>query len=419
MFLVDKEKNLWLGFGEVAEQKEAGGASLGILRNPPPLFIKKPSAGAQEHRAERYKGLAAARSILIREGKKHFPDVPTKYHRTTLCKHALTGNFVSVLKNKKTYKSFYDGLQTCGSVWTCPVCAAKVQEKRRIEIALGVDYFYRIGKQAVMITFTFPHQKFMGLLDLLLKQREAFKALRKGKNFDYFNKQNGYEGLIRSLEITYGLDHGWHPHTHELWFICSDVDQKAFIEYIKDKWKRACIKAGLLDENDPKQLEAFYEYSINIQFNCRASDYLAKTDNKDNLKSYWGVDREMAKATSKTAKKQKNGRKGMHPFQLAIDNHHNLFIEYVDAIKKTLSRQIFWSRYLKEKVGLLDKTDEEHANEEEKETDIFLLINKEEWYAIRKQEKRADVLSRAENVDEAEDLRSFILKIVEDNLQNE
>ena len=32
-----------------------------------------------------------------------------------------------------------------------------------------------------MVTFTFPHQKHMPLLELLLKQRQAFTYLRKGK----------------------------------------------------------------------------------------------------------------------------------------------------------------------------------------------------------------------------------------------
>ena len=119
-----------------------------------------------------------------------------------------------------------------------------------------------------------------------------------------------------------------------------------------------CVRAGLVDETDKKQVKAFDDYAVDVKFNCKASDYLAKTDHKDNLKSYWGADREIAKASSKTSKKE---GKGMHPFQLAIDNKKDLFIEYVEAIRG--KAQLFWSRGLKNKVGIVEKTDEELAEE--------------------------------------------------------
>ncbi len=119
-----------------------------------------------------------------------------------------------------------------------------------------------------------------------------------------------------------------------------------------------CVRAGLVEPTDTKQIKAFDDYAVDIKFNCKASDYLAKTDHKDNLKSYWGADREIAKASSKTSKKE---GKGMHPFQLAIDNKKDLFIEYVEAIRG--KAQLFWSRGLKNKVGIVEKTDEELAEE--------------------------------------------------------
>ena len=38
---------------------------------------------------------------------------------------------VQVWKSKNHKTASYGGLQTCGSVWTCPVCGAKVVERRR------------------------------------------------------------------------------------------------------------------------------------------------------------------------------------------------------------------------------------------------------------------------------------------------
>ena len=42
---------------------------------------------------------------------------------------------VQVWKSKNHKTASYGGLQTCGSVWTCPVCGAKVVERRRGDTA--------------------------------------------------------------------------------------------------------------------------------------------------------------------------------------------------------------------------------------------------------------------------------------------
>lgn len=399
---------------EVGNQpKEAGTADLGILRNvPPPDQLGWSKTDAQTQRKDRYKALSAVRSILIGEGLKQFPNLPTKYHRSTLCKHSLTGAEVAVFLSTEHGKAFFEGLQTCGNVWTCPVCAAKVQERRRLEIAQGMEYFYSVGgRQSVMVTFTFPHKKLMKLKDLLTKQAEAFKFFRKGKQWDKFKDKCSFEGLIRSLEVTYGQN-GWHPHTHELWFVEDSIDQQEFLEFIKKRWLACCVRSGLVDPTDTKQVKAFDDYAVDIKFNCKASDYLAKTDHKDNLKSYWGADREIAKASSKTSKKE---GKGMHPFQLAIDNKKDLFIEYVEAIRG--KAQLFWSRGLKNKVGIVEKTDEELAEEKNDNAEIVEMITKPEWFIIRAKEKRAQILNTAEN--NPTEIRSFILKIVKDNFKNE
>ena len=102
-------------------------------------------------------------------------------------------------------------------------------------------------------------------------------------------------------------------------------------------------------------------------------------------------------------------------FQLPpiVDNKYDLFIEYVDAIRG--KAQLFWSRGLKSKVGIDDKTDEELAKEKEDNADIITMISKPEWFIIRKKEKRAEVLDVAEN--EPKNIRSFIFGIVEDNIK--
>ncbi|MFM9718814.1 hypothetical protein ACKI15_46290, partial [Streptomyces galilaeus] len=70
------------------------------------------------------------------------------------------------------------GLAVCGSVWSCPVCAAKIQERRRVEIAQGFDWAYANNKKIIMVTFTIPHYVNQRLAELITKMREAFSGLR-------------------------------------------------------------------------------------------------------------------------------------------------------------------------------------------------------------------------------------------------
>ena len=357
----------------------------------PPLGNKAKSAttsiaqtlAIQGIRAKRYELLAVSRDILNDAGIKKNLKYAMDYHRTAKCKFVVHGSAVGVLKSKTYNRAFYNGLQTCGSVWTCPVCASKIQEKRRGEVAKAVDYFYSNNYQAVLITFTFSHKR-TDILELLLKQfADALKKLRKGKQWDNFKKRVDFKGLIRSLEVTHSENNGFHPHTHELWFLDKNVNQKEFIAFVQKRWLSACKRAGLFKDGD--NLKNFLKRSIDVKFNCRASDYLNKQDSS----FHWGVDREIAKGASK---------KGKHPFYFLEENTprtRQLFLEFADAIKG--KSQLFWSRGLKNLVGINDKTDEELAEEETDNADNLGLLTLTQWHIIRTLNIRAQVLDIAEN----------------------
>ena len=115
-----------------------------------------------------------------------------------------------------------------------------------------------------------------------------------------------------------------------------ELEQAEFKEWLQNRWLNVCSKSGLVDINDDDKVDAFIKHSLDVKFNCSTSDYLAKFDDKAN----WGVDREIAKASSKNSKKN-----GMHPFELAHKGYSQLFIEYTEAIKG--KAQLFWSRDLK------------------------------------------------------------------------
>jgi hypothetical protein len=340
----------------------------------------------REKRAERYRIQGIARILFGREGHRKKLEHPFNYHRTAKCLHTRIGE-VDVKLSKEHKKAFYTGLAVCGSVWSCPVCTAKIQERRRLEISKGMDKAYESGLKCVMVTLTFPHMSFQKLDDLMERQRDALKKLRSGNPWSKVKAKAGFKGLIRSLELTYG-ENGWHPHTHEIWIMDSTTNAEWLEKEILKRWESACKRAGLLDES---KVEAFRKHAVDVKDNASNSDYLAKQDDSN----HWGADREIAKASTKSGKK-----KGVHPFQFLVefDNGNEesgeRWIEYSKVMKG--KRQIFWSHGLKDWAELDEKTDEELALEQEDSADSLGLLTKDQWSIVLKHDARAIILNCAE-----------------------
>jgi len=355
-------------------------------------------------RKERYALGRIARGIYAAEGSRLGFEYILNYHRTASCSY-VNHTEVDVQKSFEHQKCFLTGVATCGSVWTCPTCAAKIQERRRVEIAHGMEYFYYRTinpKQAAMITFTFSHSFGDDLADMLERQKLAFAGLRSGAVWKRFKEVFGFEGLIKSLEVTYGSN-GYHPHTHELWFIDKELNRDVIEDYLIakfrakkdheyrdfllsisseevfkylliDRWEHYCKKHDLIGDN----LLHFRNRSIDVKFNARNSDYLAKQDDS----SHWGVDREMAKSSSKLGKS-----KGLHPFcfltkfdETGNTKWSKLWLEYSKCFAG--KSQIFWSQRLKDKVGIDDLKDEEIAARNE--DDVYTVYNiGADWRRVR------------------------------------
>lgn len=353
---------------------------------PPSLRAK-----LQGDRAMRYELLSSARALFLHEGKKADLEHPHDWHRTAKCKWINVGGFVGVHASREHSSAFYSGIMTCGSVWACPICAAKVQERRREEVSQAVAWADSEGLQSAMVTLTFPHYQWQNLKDLLSQQADALHRLRAGAPWKRFKDATGYEGLIRSLELTIGVN-GWHPHTHELWFIKDDVSADAMKDRILERWRNCCARAGLLDLKNAAQVKAFDAHAVDVKGHCRASDYLAKQDDS----RHWGVDSEIAKASTKQGR-----AKGQHPFRLlALAQEGDKkagakFVEYADSLKG--KRQLFWSAGLKKKVKVEEISDEEVAEQKRDKADLLGYLTPFDWKLIRATGKRAQVLDVAES----------------------
>lgn len=373
--------------------------------SPPPFFIPEnaPVVGpdraadtekiniVQGIRAERYALLSTARTLISAAGRTKGLEFGHNLHRTAKCKFIRHGgDYVCVHKDQAHNKAFFSNLVTCGSVWSCPVCAAKIQERRREEIAKSIDWAYQNDFQPVLVTLTFPHKSWQKLRALLDQQADALKRLRQGSPWQRFKDDVNFQGMIRSLELTHGAN-GWHPHTHELWFVKKDAEADYIKAEIIKRWAAACVKSGLLDDKNIEQMDAFFAHAVDVKGHCSASDYLAKQDDS----RHWGADREMAKASSKAGK-----AKGKHAFGLLADaktdrRSGRLYMVYIMAMRG--KRQIYWSQGLKKTVGIGEVSDEQLAEEQREPADLLGHINDEDWSLIRSVGARAAVLDAAES----------------------
>ncbi len=329
-------------------------------------------------RAERFALQAVARSILGKD------------HRTSKCMaRKAPKQEIQVLRSKEHGKAHYKGLYVCARLWACPICAAKISERRRLELVDALAVAKTKGLHVKLLTLTAPHGMGDDVNALLASIKKAWRSTtsnRAGKNL---RKLLGIRGTIRALEVTYGQN-GFHPHLHVLLFLDQDATNNAVERLFCPLWQDACVKAGL-----PRPSDAH---------GCRADDgsYAAKYASK------WGLESEMTKSHTK------RGKAGsMSPWdflRVVLDDgedaakYRALFKVYTDAFHG--QRQLHWSTGLKALLQVNEATDEELAVTETDEAILLATLSTPQWRAIMHARAQAAVLDIAE--DNPEQLPAFV-----------
>lgn len=313
-------------------------------------------------------------------------------HRVKACVRRITNvnGDVAILRSQTNDKCHFGGLQTCGSVWACPVCAAKISERRKLEVRQALDTHLAAGGGLEMITLTFPHARTDVLASLMAQLREAMRILKASRPYRNIRKMFEPLGSIRALEVTWGEANGWHPHFHEVWFFPQPltVAQRRSVKNLMfSGWSAACVAVGFPAPNRKR--------GVHIQPAESAADYIAKFGNEPR----W----EAASELTKQHVKKSRDSKGRTPFDLLRDYADGnkragaLFAEYVDAFFGF--RQLFWSKGLKAAFGIDQMTDEEIAAAQDDKAKLVCRLQVDDWKRILRMafDARATVLSLAEN----------------------
>lgn len=109
--------------------------------------------------------------------------------------------------------SHLSGTETCGSIWACPVCSAKIRNHRAEEIAKALAGHISAGGGALLVTLTLPHQAGDALRRTVELVSSGFREINSGRAYKDDHDTFGILGHIRAFEVTHGVN-GWHPHLH-------------------------------------------------------------------------------------------------------------------------------------------------------------------------------------------------------------
>lgn len=315
---------------------------------------------------------------------------------------------VDIVKSSSLKKASYKNLMACGSVWNCPVCAAKISERRRIELKLALNVARSKNWGIHFVTLTVPHGIGDDLSGILSSMQGAVRRLSSGKysiksTLKKIDSQNEIYGFIRAKEVTHGKKNGFHPHIHMIVFTDANLKSSALETIYKKSWANSCRLAGLPTPSDI--------HGCTVKDGSFASEYISK----------WGIEDEMTKANSKVSK-----NKGVTPFGLlrcyldgddeySQEDARNLFLVYSNAFKG--QRQLYWSNGLRSLLELSSElSDEELASKEDDQESILLAqLTFEEWKAVRHFKQEAQVLNVAEISQES--LKFFILNLLDSYLK--
>lgn len=297
-------------------------------------------------RVRRYELQSVARDLL--QGER----VAICLRRLGFGKHS-----VEIWVSHEFHKAHIKGCVVCGSVWICPVCAARITERRRLELTNALVMARQKGLIPILVTVTFQHRRSDLLKDLLKVLSKAWSKVQAGEPWKRIKSQFGIVGSVSGLETTWGFANGWHPHKHILFFCrLNRIDKTRLEAVISERWRSKLGELG-------HYANEFIGVNVKIG-NEAAGDYIAK----------WGLDFELAKSP---VKKGRVG--GYSPFQLLqLTNEgkawsSKLFIEYAKAMKG--HKQLFWSRGLRELLGLArEQTDEELANQAFEASYLFAVL---------------------------------------------
>ena len=307
-------------------------------------------------------------------------------HRAARCgEHAVPGKSPQLRRDIQG-RAYYANVRRCGSVWACPYCAAKVGRGRVEELRRAVEAARAQGLTVTLATFTVGHRGSEPLAVLLRQLTEALRWWRGGREWVALADAVGYVGSVRNLEVTWGERTGWHPHSHAL-LITRRPFTAEETRWLQERWVRAvrrhhgyaAVGVGLKLSDSDRDVWGYL---------AKAERELALAAGEDTSRSRrgWGAAEELVWSH---VKRGREGRLSAWDLLRGLvatgwSEFAERFVEFVSAFHG--KRQLYWSRGLREVLGLgREATDQELAEAEGEAEETLWTFSEVEWKRLRRE----------------------------------
>ncbi|NEW77655.1 hypothetical protein [Streptomyces rhizosphaericus] len=361
--------------------------------------------------------------LRLRDEIQRWTQLPSVRH----CEAAPKGEAVGVHLANSGRSTSFSGLVRCGSVWSCPPCAARVRAHRAAELERWALAWLEEDHGLYLVTLTVPHWEHVrldgeqGQLNKLLegwrgvgmgawwvgraviRNKAPVRWADRGQYADDpdfptdieprevggelvvwkrgFKARWGIAGTTRTAEITDGRN-GWHSHIHVLIWTETPAtrdDADKLEQELYERWAQRCRSVKLPVPSRDRGVRVD-PADRSLAGQKALARYIAKVQEKqrdDEDQEQKPVGRALASEMTRQDMKLARGAKGRTAFdlaQLAAEGHEwarERWLEYESATRGR--RCLTWSEGLRERLAeLLDeeldeRDDDELANELEEE----------------------------------------------------
>ena len=297
------------------------------------------------------------------------------------CGRWMTGTGGTVgIRHSEANGAGFSGLQSCGSIWVCPVCSSKILARRSVETGVLLLGWENLGGRIVMGTLTMRHHQGHSLVEEWDALAKAWKSVLEAGVYRKWKARLGSPGLVKVVEVTYGRN-GWHVHLHFCLLVignCSESDVLELGGWLIPKWERALSSAGM-----PGALEVGQDLHLveGTEAASQLGEYLSKATAYGTAEA---LGRELFSSWTKGSLKVHSTM----PVWRLIEGFSEtgdldllgLWHEYERVSHGR--KQMAWSKGLRELMDLgPEKSDEEIAAEEAGDRDL-IRISREGWQQV-------------------------------------
>lgn len=353
-------------------------AAVNNVSHPTRWQVRSPDAVAAaavvDRRAARWRGL----QVLWRR---------STLKRVRICRRRRSaGAEVEVVVNAGT--AHYRGVQTCGSVWVCPMCSARILATRATEVESALvrhlaGWVRPNGLRAArgsarFVTLTVPHDAGDDLAALWDTISDGFARVLGGRGWMADRERYAVKGTIRATEVTHGAN-GWHPHLHVLVLshaVLTEDEWQALVRSMGARWRSAVVAAGW---RRPLGTIGVHNSAVSLRAAKDLARYVCKVE--DEAKVTRSLGNEMTRHDLKVGR-----RKGRGPFSILADaiatgdvDDLELWQEWERVSKGR--RGLCWSKGLKAALAV-DEVSDAAAAAAEVGGDAVMVVPSCDWALV-------------------------------------